>query len=260
MPVRCFTCGKVVGNMYDNYIEKCNSGIESAKALDELKLGRPCCRRMLATHVDVLKYQLLYPTYEDGVQRLGVPVYENSEEETDSPTIPKTKNTFLEGKTKTSKNPQFISLDDTKSKDIESADTESEKIEEILLIEDGHSITADEIDNIKSCIGQFIENNFVENECSVINVFDKSAANKYLKTLIDDGTYTVMKKNVNQYKDRSIVNRIRKIWAEGLYPIEIIIGDNGFFFAVPQEAIFMRIVESYEMLEAEEKIPSLDDF
>lgn len=45
--------------------------MESSAALDELKLSRACCRRMLATHVDVVKYQLLYPTYEDGIQRLG---------------------------------------------------------------------------------------------------------------------------------------------------------------------------------------------
>jgi DNA-directed RNA polymerase I, II, and III subunit RPABC5 len=75
MPIRCFTCGKVVGNMYDEYTAKIDSGIESAVALDELKLGRECCRRMLSTHVDVTKYQLLFPTYENGVQRLGSTEY-----------------------------------------------------------------------------------------------------------------------------------------------------------------------------------------
>jgi len=75
MPVRCFTCGKIVGNMYEDYVERCKT-VESAAVLDDLKLSRACCRRMLATHVDVTKYQLMYPVYEDGIQRLGTSKYD----------------------------------------------------------------------------------------------------------------------------------------------------------------------------------------
>jgi len=69
-PVRCFTCGKIMGNKYDVYVEMCKTQ-SSSTVLDQLKLGRPCCRRMLATHVDIEKYQLLYPTHPDGVERLN---------------------------------------------------------------------------------------------------------------------------------------------------------------------------------------------
>ncbi len=71
VPIRCFTCGKVVADKYPEYVERMSSGEDSGKILDGLKLGRMCCRRMLATHVDIERYQLLYPVYEDGIQRLG---------------------------------------------------------------------------------------------------------------------------------------------------------------------------------------------
>ena len=58
-PIRCFTCGKVIGNVWDKYNELIE--IQSVeKTLDDLKLNRICCRRMIITHVnlidDLIKY------------------------------------------------------------------------------------------------------------------------------------------------------------------------------------------------------------
>lgn len=50
IPVRCFTCGKVIGDKYQRYIEgvKCAS---VADTLDSLGLKRYCCRRMMISEI-----------------------------------------------------------------------------------------------------------------------------------------------------------------------------------------------------------------
>ncbi|KAK4598213.1 hypothetical protein RGQ29_015619 [Quercus rubra] len=52
IPVRCFTCGKVIGNKWDMYLDLLQSDYSEGDALDGLGLVRYCCRRMLMTHVD----------------------------------------------------------------------------------------------------------------------------------------------------------------------------------------------------------------
>lgn len=74
IPVKCFTCGKVLANKYDFYLRevrkrKLAKGNDTdtviyltsefsektpeAQVLDELGLKRPCCRRHVLTHVDI---------------------------------------------------------------------------------------------------------------------------------------------------------------------------------------------------------------
>lgn len=54
IPVRCFTCGKVIGSLYDQYKRRIDQGENPAEVLDSLGLKRYCCRRMLITHVDLI--------------------------------------------------------------------------------------------------------------------------------------------------------------------------------------------------------------
>jgi DNA-directed RNA polymerase subunit N (RpoN/RPB10) len=79
IPIRCFTCGKVIGDKYNyyknkvrelknesgehndstltaNYISK-NKKIETPenKVLNELKINRYCCRRHFITHIELLE-------------------------------------------------------------------------------------------------------------------------------------------------------------------------------------------------------------
>ncbi|EQD47861.1 RNA polymerase, N/8 Kd subunit [mine drainage metagenome] len=54
VPVRCFTCGNVVGQYWDTYRERTARGEKPRKVLDELGLTRYCCRRMMLSHVDLL--------------------------------------------------------------------------------------------------------------------------------------------------------------------------------------------------------------
>jgi len=55
IPVRCFTCGKVVGSAYETYRRELAEGVKDPeKILDDLGLKRYCCRRMVLTHVDLI--------------------------------------------------------------------------------------------------------------------------------------------------------------------------------------------------------------
>lgn len=54
IPVRCFTCGKVVADKYNDFLEAVNDGKTPEEALDNLGLTRYCCRRMILSHADLL--------------------------------------------------------------------------------------------------------------------------------------------------------------------------------------------------------------
>ncbi|MCO5559319.1 hypothetical protein L7F22_012916 [Adiantum nelumboides] len=60
IPVRCFTCGKVIGRLWDIYLDYLQSGYSEANALDALGLSRYCCRRMIMSHVDLIERLLQY--------------------------------------------------------------------------------------------------------------------------------------------------------------------------------------------------------
>ena len=72
IPVKCFTCGMVIGNKYRYYLKEVrkqkidnnsdniiyltknnvNKTIEG-EVMDKLKLTKICCRRHILTHVDI---------------------------------------------------------------------------------------------------------------------------------------------------------------------------------------------------------------
>ena len=75
IPIRCFTCGKVVANVYDYYVEesaklataaatsqskdkettvKHFDTVHTGPILDKLGLTRYCCRRQLLSQVDMM--------------------------------------------------------------------------------------------------------------------------------------------------------------------------------------------------------------
>jgi len=62
VPVRCFTCGNLVSDKFEEYQDKVKSGEEPAKVLDSLGIKRYCCRRMLLTPVETI--QQVLPFYE----------------------------------------------------------------------------------------------------------------------------------------------------------------------------------------------------
>ncbi len=54
VPVRCFSCGKVVGSLYEEFVKRMERKENPEKALTELGIDRYCCRRMLASHVELI--------------------------------------------------------------------------------------------------------------------------------------------------------------------------------------------------------------
>lgn len=75
IPIRCFTCGKCIAHLWDDYNEKIQKSynkdvkpnqpnlrihtdtldkkLAEEKALDEIGLTRYCCRRMMLSHIDM---------------------------------------------------------------------------------------------------------------------------------------------------------------------------------------------------------------
>jgi len=66
VPVRCFTCGNLIADKFEDYQTKVKSGEESSQVLDSLGIKRYCCRRMLLTSVETI-HQII-PFYE-AIQR-----------------------------------------------------------------------------------------------------------------------------------------------------------------------------------------------
>ena len=64
-PVRCFTCGKVIGHLWEDYEKRVKEGENPKKVLDDLGVTRYCCRRMFLSHTEiideVLKFSIKYP-------------------------------------------------------------------------------------------------------------------------------------------------------------------------------------------------------
>ena len=52
-PVRCFTCGQMVGHKWGMYLQLIQKEKKSIyEALELLHVKRPCCRTVLMTHSD----------------------------------------------------------------------------------------------------------------------------------------------------------------------------------------------------------------
>ncbi len=54
IPVRCFSCGKVIGSSWEKYQKLLNEGKSVKDALDELGIERFCCRSAVMSHVEMI--------------------------------------------------------------------------------------------------------------------------------------------------------------------------------------------------------------
>ncbi|MFW6230861.1 MAG: DNA-directed RNA polymerase subunit N [Nanoarchaeota archaeon] len=54
IPVRCFSCGKPIGHLWEDYKERVQKGEDPKKVMDDLGLERYCCRSMFMGQVDLI--------------------------------------------------------------------------------------------------------------------------------------------------------------------------------------------------------------
>lgn len=54
IPVRCFTCGKVIGSSWEEFERRVSDFENPGEVLDDLGIDRYCCRRMLLSHIKLV--------------------------------------------------------------------------------------------------------------------------------------------------------------------------------------------------------------
>ncbi len=66
VPVRCFTCGMLIADKYEDYQDRVSKREDPEIVLDSLGVERYCCRRMFLTTVETIRQVI--PFYE-AIQR-----------------------------------------------------------------------------------------------------------------------------------------------------------------------------------------------
>ncbi len=67
IPVRCFTCGKLIADKWEEFARRVKMGEDPGDVLDSLGIKRYCCRRMLLSHVEIIDEVLRF--YEEAEKR-----------------------------------------------------------------------------------------------------------------------------------------------------------------------------------------------
>ena len=55
IPIKCISCGKPIGHLWEKFKEKVEHGEDADKVFDELGLERYCCRSVFLGQVDNLE-------------------------------------------------------------------------------------------------------------------------------------------------------------------------------------------------------------
>lgn len=54
IPIRCFSCGAVIADKYEEFEKRIKAGENAKKVLDSMSITRYCCRRMLLSHANLI--------------------------------------------------------------------------------------------------------------------------------------------------------------------------------------------------------------
>ncbi len=52
IPIRCFSCGKPIAHLWEEYKKRTESGEAPKEVLDSLGIKRYCCRATFLSHID----------------------------------------------------------------------------------------------------------------------------------------------------------------------------------------------------------------
>lgn len=55
IPIRCFSCGRPIAHLWEEYKKRVAAGEASGKVMDDLGVKDYCCRSMLIGHVDMIE-------------------------------------------------------------------------------------------------------------------------------------------------------------------------------------------------------------
>jgi DNA-directed RNA polymerase subunit N len=53
IPIRCYTCGKPIGHLWDAYNKEVKKGTKPGTVMDKLGMDRFCCRSVFLTQIDL---------------------------------------------------------------------------------------------------------------------------------------------------------------------------------------------------------------
>ncbi len=68
IPIRCFTCGKVIGDKWEDFTRRVKNGEKPKDVLDDLGVTRYCCRRMLLSNVEIIDKVLEYSSRKESAE------------------------------------------------------------------------------------------------------------------------------------------------------------------------------------------------
>ncbi len=54
IPIRCWSCGKPIAHLWEDFKKRKERGENMKEVLDDLGLERYCCRSMFLGHVDLI--------------------------------------------------------------------------------------------------------------------------------------------------------------------------------------------------------------
>ncbi|MBI4440223.1 DNA-directed RNA polymerase subunit N [Candidatus Woesearchaeota archaeon] len=63
IPIRCWSCGKPIAHLWEDFKERAAKGDAKKKILDDLGLDRYCCRSMFLGHVELLETAAEFKKY-----------------------------------------------------------------------------------------------------------------------------------------------------------------------------------------------------
>lgn len=71
VPIRCFSCGKVIGDKWELFSRRIVEGEHPKDVLDDLGVTRYCCRRMLLSHVEIVNEILKFYENKETIDLRG---------------------------------------------------------------------------------------------------------------------------------------------------------------------------------------------
>ncbi len=54
IPVRCFSCGKPIAQLWEEFQKRVNAGESAKVVMDSFGLDKYCCRTMILGHTDLI--------------------------------------------------------------------------------------------------------------------------------------------------------------------------------------------------------------